>query len=123
MRWKRLPLGAKVAGSTPVPRVKKPLSRMNKTEAAYAEILKLSQMAGEVRWWAYEPIKFRLAKRTWYTPDFLVVGSDGRIEAIEVKGFLRDDAAVKFKFAREKFPWINFCMVIRKGGEWVEILR
>jgi len=123
MRWKTLPSGAKVAGVTPVPAVKKSLSRMNKTEAAYAEILKLSQLAGEVQWWAYEPLKFRLAKRTSYTPDFMVWGSDGRLEAIEVKGFLRDDAAIKFKVAREMYPWITWCMVIWKRGQWVEILK
>lgn len=122
-RWKKIPPGVKVAGATPVPTVKAPRSRMNKLEAAYAEILKLSQMAGEVRWWAYEPLKFRLAKRTFFTPDFIVLGSDGRIEAIEVKGFLRDDAAIKFKCAREMYPWINWCMVIRKGGQWKEVLK
>lgn len=118
MSWKKLPPGVKVAGESPVPKVKSSRNRMNKTEAAYAEILNLSQLGGEVRWWAYEPIKLRLAKRTWYTPDFLVVGSDGRIEAIEVKGFWRDDARVKIKVAAELFPMFVFVAVRRDGDGW-----
>jgi len=122
-RWPKLPPGLKVAGSAPVPKVKGARGLMNKTEAAYAQVLKLSQAAGEVRWWAYEPIKFRLAKRTHLTPDFMVWGSDGAIEVIEVKGgFVRDDAACKFKIGRELYPMFQWRMVQFKNGRWKEIL-
>ena len=94
---------------------------MNKTEAAYAELLKLRQLDGQIRWWAYEPIKLRLADVTFYTPDFLVqwkgVGGS-RLQFIEVKGFWRDDARVKIKVAAELFPMFDFLAVRRDGNGW-----
>jgi len=39
--------------------------------------------------------------------------------AYEVKGFMRDDAAVKLKVAASLYPWIKFHLVTRKKGEWI----
>ena len=79
--------------------------QMNKTERAYADELRVREIAGEVAWWAFEPVKMQLADRTYYTPDFLVMLADGSLECHEVKGFWEDDARVKIKVAARLFPF------------------
>ena len=92
--------------------------RMNKTEARYAERLEVLKAAGDVLGWHFEGVTLRLAKRTTYTPDFMVVKPDC-IEIHEVKGFWRDDARVKWKTAAEMFPWFRFLAIQEaKGGGW-----
>lgn len=94
---------------------------MNRTEAAYSAVLERKLHAGEIEWFKFEAIKFRLADKTFYTPDFIVMQSDGTIEAHEVKGHWEDDARVKIKVAAETFP-IRFVAVKPKakkdGGGW-----
>lgn len=85
--------------------------RMNRTEAAYAEHLELRRRAGEVSWFTFEGVKLRLAKATFLTVDFFVTLTDGSIEIHEVKGFMRDDAAVKLKVAARLFPCFRFVVV------------
>lgn len=96
---------------------------MNKTEAAYAALLDVRRMAGEVIWWRFEAFKFRLADNTFYEPDFAVMLADGRMEIHEVKGFWTDDARVKIKVAADLFPF-QFRAVKAlpksKGGGWQE---
>ena len=95
---------------------------MNKWEAAYAAELEWSLRAGDVASFAFESLKFRLAKRGWYTPDFLVVFPGGRMRFVEIKGFLRDDAALKFKVAREQYPQFEWLMLRKvRGGGWESI--
>lgn len=93
-------------------------SGMNKTECDYARHLELLQRAGELRSFAFEPWKLRLADRTFYTPDFVVVLPNGEIECHEVKGFMRDDAAVKLKVAAELHPF-RFVLAKRVRGQWI----
>jgi predicted nuclease of restriction endonuclease-like RecB superfamily len=90
---------------------------MNKTEAAYADNLEMKKKAGVIIDWKFESIKFRLAKKTFYTPDFMVINTNN-IEFIEVKGFWRDDARVKIKVARELFPWFVWTAVQVHRGGW-----
>lgn len=93
---------------------------MNKTEAAYGSLLEARRVAGEVAWYLFEGLKFRLADNTFYTPDFAVMLSGGQLEAHEVKGFWTDDARVKIKVAAERFP-VRFIAVKaprRKGDDW-----
>ncbi len=96
---------------------------MNKLEARYAkEVLDIRQMAGEIVSWKYEAIKLRLAKRTWYTPDFCVevYGFTGNhLEIHETKGHWGDDARVKIKVAAEMFPEFKFVAVQNKKGIWI----
>ena len=96
---------------------------MNRTEAAYAAHLALRQQAGEVAWFKFEGLKFRLADNTFYTPDFAVMLVDGSLEAHEVKGHWQDDARVKIKVAADLYP-IRFVAVTarakREGGGWRE---
>lgn len=97
--------------------------QMNKTEAAYALHLELLKRAGEIQWYKFEAMKFRLADNTFYTPDFMVMARDDRFEAHEVKGFWTDDARVKIKVAAEMYP-MCFRAVKAKpkkdGGGWSE---
>lgn len=94
---------------------------MNKTEVAYAAHLEARRAAGEVAWFLFEGIKYRLADNTFYTPDFAVMLADGALEAHEVKGFWQDDARVKIKVAADRFP-IKFIAVKaqskKAGGGW-----
>lgn len=92
---------------------------MNKTEAAYAQELENQKRVGLIAWWAFEPFKLRLADRTTYSPDFGSVDIGGHVLLTEIKGFLRDDANVKFKVAAEMFPFFEFVMIRKqKGGGW-----
>jgi len=84
---------------------------MNKAEAKYALELEARRRTCEIVWWAFEPIKLRLAERTFYTPDFAVLKSDGLFELHEVKGFWQDDARVKWKVVKEKFWMFEFVEV------------
>lgn len=92
-------------------------SRMNKTERRFAQELALQAKAGEIAWWAYEPVNLRLGVNCYYRIDFMVMKSDGRLIAYEVKGKWEDDALVKIRTAAEKFPW-PFIAVRWVNGAW-----
>lgn len=88
--------------------------QMNQTEAEYGKHLELLKIAGEVAWYKFEGMKFRLADNTFYTPDFTVMLSDGALQAHEVKGFWEDDAKVKIKVAADMYP-IEFIAVKKQA--------
>ncbi|WFR77576.1 DUF1064 domain-containing protein [Janthinobacterium rivuli] len=94
---------------------------MNKTEQAYALTLEQRKAAGEVEWYKFEGLKFRLADNTFYTPDFAVLLAGGALEAHEVKGFWQDDARAKIKIAADMYP-LRFVAVQalpkKAGGGW-----
>lgn len=97
---------------------------MNKTEKAYSEYLKQQMLIGEIVWYAFEGIKFKLAKDLHFSPDFSVMLPDGTIEIREVKGslsFIQDDAKAKIKTAAAMFPF-RFLLVApiakKNGGGW-----
>lgn len=94
---------------------------MNGTERAYHEHLTQRQHAGEIAWFKFEGMTFKLADDTRYTPDFAVMLADGQMEIHEVKGFWTDDARVKIKVAAELFPFA-FIAIKKKakkdGGGW-----
>ncbi len=98
-----------------------PTGQMNKTEAAYAAHLDYEKLAGTIKWYRFEGLKFRLADNTFYTPDFAVMKADGQIECHEVKGFWQDDARVKIKVASSLFPFRFVAIKARAkkhGGGW-----
>jgi len=100
---------------------------MNKTEAAYAWDLELLQRAGEITRWRFEGITLRLDDPTdgkrgiRYTPDFNLWLPGGGLRLIEIKGFLREDAKLKFLWARQQYPEWDFQMLRREGGQWVRL--
>lgn len=95
---------------------------MNKTEAAYNLDLKRRKIAGDVLWYAFDAVKLRLADKTFYTPDFIVMLADLRIQFHEVKGgFWEDDARVKIKVAAAMYPFEFYALQPRgksAGGGW-----
>lgn len=97
------------------------VGQMNKTEAEYEKHLAQLLHLGEIIWYKFEGIKFRLADNTFYTPDFSVMRQDGLIEIHEVKGFWVDDAKVKIKVAADLYPF-KFVAVKKlpkkDGGGW-----
>jgi hypothetical protein len=94
---------------------------MNGVEAAYAAQLEVYKHINVILWYAFEAITLKLAPDTRYTPDFVVMTSQGFIECHEVKGFFRDDAKVKIKVAAAMFPF-RFLLVRaipkKEGGGW-----
>jgi hypothetical protein len=78
---------------------------MNKTEQNYAGHLEDRKIKGEILYYAFDSIKFRLADKTFYTPDFVVMKASGEIEIHEVKGHWEDDARVKIKVAASMHPF------------------
>lgn len=94
---------------------------MNKTEAAYAAVLREREIAGDVLWFKFEGLKLRLADNTFYTPDFVVMRGDMSLEVHEVKGFWTDDARVKIKVAADIYPFRFAAVKARSkkdGGGW-----
>ena len=92
---------------------------MNSTESKYAtDVLNVGVAMGVYASWRFEAIKFRLADRTYYTPDFVVIAADGTIEIHEVKGFWEDDARVKIKVFAEMYPEFHVKAAIYKNKTW-----
>jgi hypothetical protein len=94
----------------------------NKTEAAYADHLERRRLVGDVYAWRYEAARWKLGHDCTYSPDFMVVDSDGRIAWHEVKGFMEDDALVKLKTFAAIHPYFAVVLVHGKGrhgaGGW-----
>jgi len=113
--------------------VRRKPGEMNGLERRYALLLDQQLEIGSILSFQHEAIKLRLAEKTFYEPDFLVVAADEVIEIHEVKGsyrdkatgqwkpFVEDDAAVKFKVAARLFPF-RFRMVWFDTGKgiWCE---
>lgn len=96
--------------------------RMNGTEKRYAQRLENRRLAGEVAGYWFESVKFRLADKTWYAPDFLVMLADGTLELHETKGWIEEDAAVKMKVTSEVF-WLFKLVLVREKPQNVWTLR
>ena len=94
---------------------------MNKTEQDYADVLEQQKQAGEILWYKFEGLTFKLALDTRYTPDFVVLTNEGYLECREVKGYWLGDAKAKIKVAAALFP-IKFIAVKKvpkkHGGGW-----
>lgn len=98
--------------------------QMNKTEQAYADLLEVRRLAGEVIRWEFESMTFKLAKDCRYTPDFAVWQADGSMELVDCKGGgpMDDKSRVKVRCAAEKFPMFTFViekkLAAKNGGGW-----
>jgi hypothetical protein len=101
------------------PRLRQDRTGLNKTEAAFFAYLKNKQ---PLLHHTAQEITLKIANGCRYTPDFVSwrVLPNGlvHISAYEVKGFMRDDAAVKIKVAARTFPFITFHLVTRRNGAW-----
>lgn len=109
---------AAVQGGKPIV-LKSIESTLNKTELAWSARERFRMNAGEVRRFWMQSVKIQIAPRCWYTPDCLTEEASGLLVFTELKGFLRDDALVKFKDAQKLMPFARWQMVKRgKGGAW-----
>lgn len=96
---------------------------MNKTEADFSLGLEGQKRNGEIRDYKFESVKVRIGEGCWYCPDFVVQLPSGEIIFKEVKGFLRDDARVKFLAAKEQHQWAEWEMWRKdKKSGWTRIL-
>ena len=119
------------------PRIRQNSEGLNKTEAAFYEHLKRTSAGTQdpangypqrVDVLAPQTMTLRLGNGVRYTPDFATVthahtvGNESAAQTLrfyEVKGYMRDDAAVKIKVAASLFPFWHFYLVTKaKGGAW-----
>ncbi len=114
-------LNPSLFGGSPAPQVEyKPRLKqnrgpeLNKTETAFL----LHLRAFECKEWDITPhaLTFRLGNGVRYTPD-IIANYHGIVRAYEVKGFMRDDAAVKLKCAAALFPWCSFWLASKDKRE------
>ena len=80
--------------------------KLNKTEAAFAALLRAENPERIIR---EQAVTLIIANGVRYTPDIVLDG----IHFYEVKGFMRDDAAVKIKVAASQFTEYTFHLVHR----------
>jgi len=92
--------------------------------------------ADKITAWYYEPMKLKICentiggtKVTYYIPDFMVIYPPKyiddepiyKIELLEVKGYIRQLARLKYNLAVQMYPCYCWRMVKREKGKWVEI--
>lgn len=105
----------------------------NKLEQAYEDTVLAPRLArGEIIGFWFEPLKLRIGKACYYTPDFLVMLADCTLELHEVKAMWRrkgggeragwqEDSRIKAKAAAERYTMLAFVAVAgskRKGEGW-----
>jgi hypothetical protein len=100
-----------------------PAGVMNKTEKRfYDEIIWPGIATREITESRYESEKFKIAPRTFYTPDFSIIWSDPKKKKtyVEIKGgFIREKASLKFKATASKYPEYNWKMwQYTRGAGW-----
>lgn len=101
----------------------RPKRGMNKWECLWAMELGMAKKAGEILWFQFEALRFRLADGAYYKPDFVALTNTGELIAYEVKGMWREAARVRVKVAADRHPF-RFVVVaprrIKDGGGWSE---
>lgn len=90
---------------TPLTKPRDLYAGMNGTEKEFAIKLEARKRAGAISEWFYEKVTFKLGNDCRYTPDFMVIESDGLVVFFETKGFMREDALVKLKTFAAQFPF------------------
>jgi hypothetical protein len=77
----------------------------NKLEASYEQHLESRKQAGEIIWYKFEGMKFRLADNCFYNPDFNVLLANGEMEMHEVKSVWMDGSKEKVRVASDLYPF------------------
>jgi hypothetical protein len=105
----------------PKNRLRQDRKGMNKTEAEFGEYL-AGYGGFNSKDLQPQALGFRLANGCVYWPDWVGVDGNGQHHVWEVKGFMRDDAAVKIKVASRLFRSFHFYLVTKiakkRGGGW-----
>lgn len=94
---------------------------MNRAEVEYSLVLERERRAGEIQRYRFEAVKVRVGEGCFYVPDFFVERDGGKPLFVEVKGFLRDDARVKFLAAKELHDWADWQMWRKGQTGWERI--
>lgn len=88
----------------------------NKTEALFHADAIDEQREGLIDVVMWEPFKLKLANwKSTLRPDFLLQREGGRPVLVDVKGHMRDDAAVKLKEAAWKFARVFRLAIVSRG--------
>ncbi len=98
---------------------------MTTPEREMAAQLEMMRRNHEIESWKFEGVTFKLADGCRYTPDFFVVVSSLilRVRIIETKGpFIREDAMIKFRVAKEQNPWAEWQLHQRTKNGWTQLL-
>lgn len=117
----------KPARSLSAPKGVRQRKAMNKTEARMAQLLEAQKRNGEIESYAYEAITLRLGADCRFTPDFFVVvgygeGTEKRLRFVESKGgHIWEDSKIKFRVAKEMFPWAEWEMWQWKNKTWTRL--
>lgn len=119
---------ASAPASPPVPRRAQGAPRqrkgMNKTEAAFFELLKVRREQGEFDSVEREGVTFRWPDGMRYTPDFVGWKEGRKPVAFETKGpYIHPKDLTKYRAAKHAWPWFIFEMHQRdRDGKWSKIL-
>jgi len=91
--------------------------KMNKTEAAFDAHLRATFVDSQIE---REGVTLLIGNGVRYTADFSDFAIGGKLTLWEVKGFMREDAAVKIKIAARVYPRIAFFLATRNKdkGLW-----
>jgi hypothetical protein len=100
-------------------------SQMNATEALYELQLMALRASGVIEWYEFQCWRFKVGKDdngtdAWYTPDFGLMYSDGRLEAVDVKGWgpIQEASLVRIKAVAMRYP-IQFVIAQKqRNGEF-----
>jgi hypothetical protein len=93
---------------------------MNGLELAYAKHLDKLKLAGDVKWWAFNAVRLRIAmgeKAAWFKCDFFIEFADGHFEFHETKGHEKTAGILRLKIAAGIYP-IPFVLVKKNGSGW-----
>ncbi len=118
------PYGEENALQTPPANVKR--HSMTTPEREMAAQLEMMRRNNEIESWKFEGVTLKLADSCRYTPDFFVVVSSkiiAHLRIIETKGpFIREDAMIKFRVAKEQNPWAEWQLHQRTKNGWTQLL-
>jgi hypothetical protein len=105
-----------------------PANRMNETEKRYEnQVLRPLFFTKDIIYYEFEGVTFNLAGKEKkkngceYTPDFFIIKPTG-IEIHEIKGAHKwEDSVIKYKWARDRWPWFTWKMVEWKDNDFSEV--
>jgi hypothetical protein len=118
---------------SPKPKGRIPKPEMNSTERRYAQYLDLQKAVGEILWYGFETVTIKLGPDCRFTPDFLVMLSDGSLSFHDTKGskaiktgkrsgqtqpYVEEDARVKTCVLAANFVIPISFVWQRQDGEW-----
>lgn len=112
-------------------KARRPAGELNTGETRYLHILEDRLARHEIEAIYPQPFRIKLTDDCSYTPDFMVVEADFTLAFIEVKDewivkgkkqvHWEEDAKVKYKVAREKYPCFKFVVAVHTKTGFYEV--